>query len=99
MSSRKYWHFIRIKGRSASHLVLEVALNTHPTWAIISEEVKAKNMTVYQLANQIADLVEKRSKNGFNFGVLLLPEGILELLKDIHTLVGVLYKNELFDFS
>ena len=90
MSSRKYWHFIRIKGRSASHLVLEVALNTHPTWAIISEEVKAKNMTVYQLANQIADLVEKRSKNGFNFGVLLLPEGILELLEDIHTLVGEL---------
>ena len=90
MSSRKYWHFIRIKGRSASHLVLEVALNTHPTWAIISEEVKAKNMTIYQLANQIADLVEKRSKNGFNFGVLLLPEGILELLEDIHTLVGEL---------
>ena len=49
-------------------------------------------MTIYQLANQIADLVEKRSKNGFNFGVLLLPEGILELLEDIHTLVIISFE-------
>ena len=88
MSSRKYWHFIRIKGRSASHLVLEVALNTHPTWAIISEEVKSKNLSLYQVAENIADLVEKRGRNGFNFGVLLLPEGLLEFFPDFRNLIN-----------
>ena len=90
ISSRKYWHFVKIMGRSASHIALEVALMTQPTWAIISEEVKAKKMTLAQVAGQIADMVENRSKAGFNFGVVLIPEGLLEFIPEMGVLIAEL---------
>jgi pyrophosphate--fructose-6-phosphate 1-phosphotransferase len=77
-------------GRSASHIALEVALMTQPTWAIISEEVKAKKMTLAQVAGQIADMVESRSKAGFNFGVVLIPEGLLEFIPEMGVLIAEL---------
>ena len=90
ISSRKYWHFVKIMGRSASHIALEVALMTHPTWAIVSEEIKEKKLTLYQVASQIADLVESRSKNGFNFGVVIIPEGLLEFIPEMGVLISEL---------
>ena len=90
ISSRKYWHFVKIMGRSASHIALEVALMTHPTWAVISEEVKAKGMTLIQVAEQIANMVETRSKNGFNFGVVIIPEGLLEFIPEMGVLISEL---------
>ena len=90
ISSRKYWHFVKIMGRSASHIALEVALMTQPTWAIISEEVKAKKMTLSQVAGQIADMVESRSKAGFNFGVVIIPEGLLEFIPEMGVLIAEL---------
>ena len=90
ISSRKYWHFVKIMGRSASHIALEVALMTHPTWAVVSEEVKAKKMTLIQVAEQIADMVETRSKNGFNFGVVIIPEGLLEFIPEMGVLISEL---------
>jgi pyrophosphate--fructose-6-phosphate 1-phosphotransferase len=90
ISSRKYWHFVKIMGRSASHIALEVALMTHPTWAVVSEEVKAKKMTLVQVAEQIADMVENRSKNGYNFGVVIIPEGLLEFIPEMGVLISEL---------
>ena len=90
ISSRKYWHFVKIMGRSASHIALEVALMTQPTWAVISEEVKAKKMTLAQVAEQIANMVETRSKNGFNFGVVIIPEGLLEFIPEMGVLIAEL---------
>jgi len=95
ISSRKYWHFVKIMGRSASHVALEVALRTQPTWTLLTEEIKEKKFTLTQVAGQIADLVELRAKRGFNFGVVLVPEGLLEFIPEIKDLIQEI--NELLE--
>ena len=95
VSSRKYWHFVKIMGRSASHVALEVALRTQPTWTLLTEEIKEKKFTLTQVAGQIADLVELRAKRGFNFGVVLVPEGLLEFIPEIRDLIQEI--NELLE--
>ncbi|ELP88513.1 Pyrophosphate--fructose 6-phosphate 1-phosphotransferase subunit beta, putative [Entamoeba invadens IP1] len=87
ISSRKYWHFIKLMGRSASHIALEASLQAQPTYAIVSEEVEAKKMTVNQIANKLTDLVVKRSQDGLNFGVVLIPEGLLEFIPEVKVLI------------
>ena len=79
-SAKKYWHFIKVMGRSASHVALECALETQPNICLVSEEVSAKKMSLSQIADYIADSVEKRAAKGMNFGVAILPEGIQQQL-------------------
>jgi len=90
MSARKYWHFIKMMGRSASHVTLECALETHPNIALIGEEADEKNMTLAQVVEDIAHVVIKRSKAGKNFGVCLVPEGLIEFIPEIRALIGEL---------
>lgn len=87
-SARKYWHFIRIMGRAASHVALECALQTHPQWSFISEEVQAQRMSLKDVAKKVADIVEQRSNNGMNYGVILLPEGLVEFVYDMSALIA-----------
>jgi len=91
-SAKKYWHFIKLMGRSASHITLECALQTHPNIVIIGEEVKAKNMTLQQIVESIAEVVKKRSEEGKNFGVCLVPEGLIEFIPEIRILISELNK-------
>ena len=86
-SAKKYWHFIKVMGRSASHVALECALETQPNICLISEEVAAKKMSLSQIANYIADSVEKRAANGCNFGVAIIPEGVVEFVPEFSTLI------------
>ena len=79
-SAKKYWHFIKVMGRSASHVALECALETQPNICLVSEEVSAKKMSLSQIADYIADSVEKRAAKGMNFGVAIIPEGIQQQL-------------------
>ncbi|MCX6238549.1 MAG: diphosphate--fructose-6-phosphate 1-phosphotransferase [Bacteroidia bacterium] len=92
-SAKKYWHFIKLMGRSASHIGLECALQTRPNVCIISEEVAAKEQTLEQIVNEIADIVTERAKNGETFGVALIPEGLVEFIPEIKVLIAEL--NEL----
>ena len=87
-SAKKYWHFIKVMGRSASHVALECALETQPNICLIGEEVKAKKMSLAQIAGQIADSVEKRAANGDNFGVAIIPEGIVEFVPEFSVLIA-----------
>ena len=89
-SSKKYYHFIKLMGRSASHITLECALQTHPNITIISEEVEQKNMTLEDIVNYIADIVIKRAEQGFNFGIVLIPEGLVEFIPAIKKLIAEL---------
>lgn len=89
-SAQKYWHFIKLMGRSASHIGLEAALQTHPNICIISEEVKAKNMTLAQVVNSIADVVAARAAAKKNFGVALIPEGLVEFIPEFGVLISEL---------
>ena len=86
-SAKKYWHFIKVMGRSASHVALECALETQPNICLISEEVAAKKMSLSQIANYIADSVEKRAALGMNFGVAIIPEGVVEFVPEFSTLI------------
>ena len=86
-SARKYWHFIRLMGRSASHIALECALQTQPNICLIGEEVEAKNQSIEQITNYIADIVAKRSENGNDFGVILVPEGLIEFVPSLKVLI------------
>lgn len=86
-SSRKYWHFIKLMGRSASHIALECALQTHPNICLIGEEVAAKKMTLSEIVNPIADLVAKRAADEKNFGVVLVPEGLIEFIPEMKMLI------------
>ena len=86
-SARKYWHFVKLMGRSASHIALECALQTQPNICLISEEVQAKDMTLNQMVEQIATVVAKRAENGNNFGVVLVPEGLIEFIPAIGRLI------------
>jgi len=89
-SAVKYWHFIRLMGRAASHVTLECALQTHPNIALISEEVQAKGITLQQIVEQIVDSVVKRAQAGKNYGIVLVPEGLVEFISDIKTLIDEL---------
>ncbi|MEN9343544.1 MAG: pyrophosphate--fructose 6-phosphate 1-phosphotransferase subunit beta [Chlamydiota bacterium] len=87
LSSRKYYHFIRLMGRSASHIVLEAALQTQPNLAIISEEVADQKHTLSHLVKEIAELIVERHAEGKSYGVILVPEGIIEALADVQGLI------------
>ena len=89
-SAKKYWHFIKLMGRSASHIALECALQTQPNVCIISEEVEAKNMTLQDVVNNIADIVAKRAECGWNFGTVLIPEGLVEFIPAMKKLIAEL---------
>ena len=89
-SARKYWHFIKLMGRSASHVTLECALQTHPNITLIGEEVEEKNMSLDDVVTQIANVVKARSEAGNNFGVALVPEGIIEFIPAIKKLIAEL---------
>ena len=86
-SAKKYWHFIKVMGRSASHVALECALETQPNICLIGEEVAAKKMSLAQITNYIADSVEKRGNAGNNFGVAIIPEGIVEFIPEFSALI------------
>lgn len=86
-SARKYWHFIKLMGRSASHIALECALQTQPNVCIISEEVEAKDLTLNDIIEEIASAVAYRAANGQNFGVVLIPEGLIEFVPAIGRLI------------
>lgn len=87
-SAKKYWHFIKVMGRSASHVALECALETQPNICLISEEVAAKKMSLSQIADYIADAVEARAAKGMNFGVAVIPEGVVEFIPEFSALIG-----------
>jgi len=87
-SAKKYWHFIKVMGRSASHVALECALECQPNICLISEEVKAKKQSLSEIADYIADAVEKRAANGNNFGVVVIPEGVVEFVPEFSALIS-----------
>ena len=87
-SAKKYWHFIKLMGRSASHVTLECALQTQPNICLVGEEVAAKKQSLSEIADQIADSVEARGNNGDNFGVALIPEGIVEFVPEFSKLIA-----------
>ena len=89
-SARKYWHFIKLMGRSASHIGLECALQVQPNVAIISEEVEAKEQSLDDIVNYIADVVAQRAADGNNFGTVLIPEGLIEFIPAMKALIAEL---------
>ena len=86
-SARKYWHFVKLMGRSASHIALECALQTQPNICLISEEIQAKDQTLNDIVEYIADIVAYRAAEGNNFGVVLIPEGLIEFIPAIGRLI------------
>ncbi len=84
LSAKKYYHFIKLMGRSASHIALECALQTHPNYTLISEEKK----TLHQITSEIADLIEARASSRKNYGVILIPEGLVEFVPEIKQLMA-----------
>ena len=89
-SARKYWHFIKLMGRSASHIALECALQCQPNVCIISEEVEEKNQTLDDVVTYIANAVAKRAEAGNNFGTVLIPEGLIEFIPAFKALIAEL---------
>ena len=87
-SAKKYWHFIKVMGRSASHVALECALQTQPNICLVGEEVAAKKMSLAQIADYIADSVAARAAKGWNFGVAIIPEGIVEFVPEFSVLIS-----------
>ena len=89
-SAKKYWHFIKLMGRSASHIALECALQTQPNYCIVSEEVEAKKMTLNEIVDDIAKVVAKRAEVGNNYGIVLIPEGLVEFVPAMKALIAEL---------
>ena len=89
-SARKYWHFIKVMGRSASHIALECALQTQPNICLVSEEVEAKGMSLDDIVAYIADAVCARAADGNNFGTVIIPEGVIEFIPAIKKLIAQL---------
>lgn len=87
LSAKKYTHFVKLMGRSASHIALECSLQTHPNLTFIAEEVTAKGWTLQDITHQIADLIMDRHAQGKSFGVILIPEGLIEAIKEVATLI------------
>jgi pyrophosphate--fructose-6-phosphate 1-phosphotransferase len=90
ISARKYWHFIKLMGRSASHIALECALQTRPNITLISEEVAQRRLTLRQIVDDIADTIVHRAANGEKFGTVLIPEGLIEFVPEMGILIGEL---------
>ncbi|KOH45799.1 diphosphate--fructose-6-phosphate 1-phosphotransferase [Sunxiuqinia dokdonensis] len=89
-SAKKYWHFIKLMGRSASHIGLEAALQTQPNITLISEEVAEKKQTLQEIVDSMAQVIAKRAANGNNFGVALIPEGLVEFVPEMKKLIAEL---------
>ena len=89
-SAKKYWHFIKLMGRSASHIALECALQTQPNYCIISEEVEANNKSLNDIVAEIAQVVADRAADGINFGSVLIPEGLIEFIPAMKKLIAEL---------
>ncbi len=89
-SARKYWHFIKLMGRSASHIALECALQVQPNYTIISEEVEAKDLSLDDIVTDIAKTVADRAADGNNFGTVLIPEGLIEFIPAMKRLIAEL---------
>ena len=89
-SAKKYWHFIKLMGRSASHVTLECALQTQPNITLIGEEVEAKNQTLDDVVTYIASVVAERAERGLNYGIVLVPEGLIEFIPAIKKLIAEL---------
>jgi pyrophosphate--fructose-6-phosphate 1-phosphotransferase len=89
-SAKKYWHFIKLMGRSASHIALECALETQPNVCLISEEVEAKKQSLSEIVEYIAGVVAKRAEKGLNYGVALIPEGLIEFVPEMKVLISEL---------
>lgn len=87
-SAKKYWHFIKLMGRSASHVTLESTLQTHPNITLISEEVAAKKMALSEVVDYIVDIVARRSAQGKDFGVALIPEGLIEFIPEMKGMIS-----------
>ena len=89
-SAKKYWHFIRLMGRSASHITLECALQSQPNICIVSEEVESKNMTLNDVVDEIVEVIVHRAGHGLNFGTILIPEGLIEFIPAMKKLIAEL---------
>lgn len=89
-SAQKYWHFVKLMGRSASHIALECALQTHPNICLISEEVQANDDSLNDIVDYIAGIVAERAARGMNYGVVLIPEGLIEFIPAIGRLISEL---------
>ncbi len=87
-SAKKYWHFVKIMGRSASHVALEAALQTQPNITLISEEVEQKKMSLSSIIDYIAGIVAKRAEMGKNFGIAVIPEGLIEFIPELKTMIA-----------
>jgi len=87
-SAKKYWHFIKIMGRSASHVALEAALQTQPNITLISEEVEEKQMSLDSIVNYMSDIVARRAEMGKNFGIAIIPEGLIEFIPEMKTMIA-----------
>ncbi len=89
-SAKKYWHFIKVMGRSASHIALECALETQPSVCLVSEEVEKKQMSLSDIADQVVSSIVRRAERGDNFGVVIVPEGLIEFVPEVKKLIGEL---------
>src|SRR5574344_595535 len=87
-SAKKYWHFVKIMGRSASHVALEAALQTQPNITLISEEVEAKHMSLSSIIDYMTDIIVKRSNVGKNFGIAVIPEGLIEFIPEMGSMIS-----------
>lgn len=87
-SAKKYWHFIKIMGRSASHVALEASLQTQPNVTLISEEVEEKKMSLESIVNYMTDIIVKRSNMGKNFGIAVVPEGLIEFIPEMKSMIS-----------
>ncbi len=88
LSAKKYWHFIKLMGRSASHIALECALQTQPNICLIGEEVAEKKLTLNQIVEAVAEVISRRAEKGLNFGVALIPEGLIEFIPEVGSLIA-----------
>ena len=86
-SAKKYWHFVKLMGRAASHIALECAFQTQPNVCLISEEVEAKRLSLDAIVEEICSSIAKRAENGDNFGIVLIPEGLVEFIPEIKKLI------------
>ncbi|MFA7659024.1 MAG: diphosphate--fructose-6-phosphate 1-phosphotransferase [Candidatus Gastranaerophilaceae bacterium] len=88
LSAKKYWHFIKVMGRSASHIALEAALQTQPNIALVSEEIEEKKMSLEDIINYMSDIISKRADKGKNFGIAIIPEGLIEFIPEMKSMIA-----------
>jgi pyrophosphate--fructose-6-phosphate 1-phosphotransferase len=89
-SSKKYWHFIKLMGRSASHIALECALMTHPNACLVSEEIEAKGTSLTGIVDDLAKTIARRAAKGLDYGIILIPEGVVEFIPEVKALIAEL---------